>query len=76
MKAFYVFFKVYGMSLFLLCMLGGLQLQFEDVLGCLLPGFSNACVKSSFDADCSGSLLFILFRVFEQNLKELFSLSN
>ena len=67
------------MSLFLLCALGGLQLEFEDVLRCLLPGFSNACVKSSFDADCSGSLLFILFilfRVFSQNLKELFALSN
>ena len=49
------------MSLFLLCMLGGLQPQFEDILRYLLPGFSSACVKSSFDADCSGSFLFILF---------------
>ena len=63
------------MSLFLLCMLGGLQLEFEDVLRCLLPGFFNACVKSSFDADSSGSLLLLLLRVFYQNLKALFALS-
>ena len=37
------------------------------------PGFPNACWKSSFDADCSGSCMPVVFFVQgKQNLKEQF----